>query len=413
MDRRHMLGRLVCSTSAVWLNGSRLLCGADERRMSVALAYLRSIMPTPERVAQFTETMSAEESRRRSNGWTYHESLGWVHCSAVHSNGVDGSRTFYDYEIDGARQAIHSANSSCRIHCYGDSFTHCDQVSDGETWEEYLAAHLQEPIRNYGVGGYSVYQAYRRILEVEEQHSAEYIVLNIYDDDHYRNLDAWRSIRVGANSQCGFTLPHLRVNVEQDQCEERENSLNTRESVRQLLDEDFVYQTFADDPILNLTLANRAGDFSRESISSLSQIFGVPETKLNAEHPEAQIRQLHTEAALFATRKIVGWTEEFIKKQNKKLLLILTFGEGNMASALAGHTRFDSSFTDWLRDKPYPVIDMRDAFQAAYQESNTDMSTFLKRYYNGHHTPAGNFFFAWSLKDHIIDWLNPKPNPYR
>ena len=29
-------------------------------------------------------------------------------------------------------------------------------MNDGETWQEYLAAHLREPIRNYGVGGYSV-----------------------------------------------------------------------------------------------------------------------------------------------------------------------------------------------------------------------------------------------------------------
>ena len=52
----------------------------------------------------------------------------------------------------------------CRMNTYGDSFTQCHQVSDGETWQEYLAAHLGEPVRNFGVGGYGVYQAYRRML---------------------------------------------------------------------------------------------------------------------------------------------------------------------------------------------------------------------------------------------------------
>ena len=32
---------------------------------------------------------------------------------------------------------------------------------------------------------------------------------------------------------------------------------------------------------------------------------------------------------------------------------------------------------------------------------------------NGHHTPAGNFFTAWTLKDRIAKWLNPAPLPYR
>jgi len=34
----------------------------------------------------------------------------------------------------------------------GDSFTHCDQVSDGETWQEFLASHIREPVKNFGVG---------------------------------------------------------------------------------------------------------------------------------------------------------------------------------------------------------------------------------------------------------------------
>ena len=109
---------------------------------SSAKEYLRSIRPSRERVRQFTDVMTPEESRRRSNGWTYDSELGWVHCSAVHPNGVDKSKTFYHYESDGARKAIHAADRPDRIRAYGDSFTHCDQVSDGETWQEYLAAHL-------------------------------------------------------------------------------------------------------------------------------------------------------------------------------------------------------------------------------------------------------------------------------
>ena len=49
----------------------------------------------------------------------------------------------------------------------GDSFTHCDQVSDGETWQEFLASHIREPVKNFGVGGYSVFQAVKRMERVQ------------------------------------------------------------------------------------------------------------------------------------------------------------------------------------------------------------------------------------------------------
>ena len=68
---------------------------------------------------------------------------------------------------------------------------------------------------------------------------------------------------------------------------------------------------------------------------------------------------------------------------------------------------------DWLRRKPYPVIDMRDAFRAAFRESKLGVSAFLKPYYNGHHSPAGNYFTARELKGRLVGLLDPKPLPYR
>ena len=44
-----------------------------------------------------------------------------------------------------------------------------------------MAATLGEPVRNFGVGGFSVYQAYRRMLREEEVVPAEHIVFNIFD----------------------------------------------------------------------------------------------------------------------------------------------------------------------------------------------------------------------------------------
>ena len=41
------------------------------------------------------------------------------------------------------------------------------------------------------------------------------------------------------------------------------------------------------------------------------------------------------------------------------------------------------------------------------------LDDYMRRYFNGHYNPAGNHFFAYSLKGNIVDWLEPKPMPYR
>ena len=52
-----------------------------------------------------------------------------------------------------------------------------------------LAGHLGEPIRNFGMGGFGVYQAYRRMIREEQTASSvEYLIFYIWGDDHVRSL---------------------------------------------------------------------------------------------------------------------------------------------------------------------------------------------------------------------------------
>lgn len=426
--------RMETINSQMPRNGSaRQYMYTPEAGITVADAkkYLRSVMPTSEEAKNFLSGKQGPDNISYNDGWVYDPHLGWVVCDSVRPRfgerykgvylpyGTGGSRTFYHYEADGARKVINFADKPCRIHTYGNSFTHCDQVNDGETWQEYLAAHIQEPIRNYGVGGYGVYQAYMRMLKVEQQSPAKYIILNIYDDDHYRNLDAWRSIRwwytePGARWACGYTLPHLKVNIRQNHCEQIENLLSTPDDVYKLCDESFVWQTFRDDPILRVVMALRGGDKACSKLAEpIAESFGAPIETVTEANAAEQIRRIHTEAALFATKNIITWTEQFVQQNDRKLMIILSFSQGRVAADLRGEPRFDQGLVNWLKNKPYPVIDMRDLFRADYKQYNLDVGAYLKRYYIGHHSPAGNFFTAWAIKDEVVEWLEPPPLPYR
>jgi hypothetical protein len=386
---------------------------ADEP-VSPVRKRLQTITLTKTHVEQFLRGKQGPEQLSQNAGWTFDPDLGWVLSNSVRTDGVDGSKTFYHYDTDGARKVVNFPDYPCRIHTFGDSFTHGDQVSDGETWQEYIAAHLQEPVRNYGIGGYSVYQAYRRMLKVEEQHPVKCVILNIYDDDHYRNLDSLRSIRFGRRIPDGVPLPYLRVDVAKKRCEEVPTLFRKPDDVYRLADEEFVYQTFKDDPVLRLTLAaaDKEG-LNRQVVETIAASFGVPKESLTEADLVRQIEKIHTTAALFATRNVLTWVEQFIAKTGKQLLLVLSFNRRNMQDALEGKPRFDQDFTDWLKDKPYPVIDMRTVFQRDFAQFKVDAPTYLRRYYNGHHSPAGNFFTAWALKDPLVKLLDPAPLPYR
>ena len=414
MQRREFLGKTVGTSLALLsLDGvsSAQEAGFEQR----ARKYLRTILPSRRRIEDFITGEYGPRDKRPGEVFKYDPELGWVNCKAIGSTGVDGTKVFYNYESDDARKIVNFSDRPCRIRTYGDSFTHCSQANNNETWEEYLAAHIQEPVRNYGVGGYSVYQAYIRMLKVEKQTPGGYIILNIWDDDHYRNLDAWRSIRFGYGSRCGFTLPHLRVDVARGICEQRENVSKTPKHLHRLSDEAYVWRTFKDDPILKMVMAARQGgkNISDELINPVAVTFGIPEEKIADTALARRIRKIHTEAALFASQNVVTWAEEFAAETGKKLMVMLSFGRGNVAKHLNGEPRFDQGFVEWLKGRSCPVVDMLDAFAADYRKYKLDVNDYLTPLYNGHHTPRGNFFTAWAIKDAVVKWLNPKPLPYR
>ncbi len=248
---------------------------------------------------------------------------------------------------------------------------------------------------------------------VEETHPAEHIVLNIYDDDHYRNLDSWRNIRLPTARE--GPLPHVRVNVENDELVEVDNLCRTPEDIRKLRDLDWVLKTFGDDPGLPIAVLREAGGpIPAQAVSDVAAAFGLPYSAGGrAMVGQDELRRVHTRAALFSTIKILGMVERYIAETGKKLFVILSYSAGGVRSRLVGEDRFDQALVDYLKTREYPWVDLREAHLAEFKTFDLDADAYLKRYYIGHYAPAGNFFCAWALKNKLVEWLDPKPKAYR
>jgi hypothetical protein len=349
----------------------------------------------------------------------YSSEYGWLLRPGLVPEGVDKSLCVYTFGPLDERITINYRDRPVRINTYGNSYTQCHQVSDGETWQEALAAHLQEPLRNFGVGGWSMYQAYLRMLNEEKRAPAEFIIFNIYEDDHFRNLDSWRNIR--ARKHVRFiepTLPHVVVNAEEGRFEERPNRCPTPESFYHLTDLDWVERQFRDDFALKIMLAHANApsanpEHSYADFSKLATTHGIVTRVDTGAALSATAEALHCRAAHFSSQKIVEKIEAFARQTNKRVLYVLSGPARNIARWVTEGVRRDQPFVDFMRTRRLPHVDLLEAHVQDFASYKGELKDYLAQHFIGHYNPRGNFFCAEAIKPRLIEMLEPKPIPYR
>ena len=349
----------------------------------------------------------------------YNPELGWLLNNASFKDGIDDSISTYTYVgDDGERIMSNYSNKPCRINTYGNSFTQCHQVSDHETWQEVLAAHLQEPVRNFGIGGWSVYQAYLRMLKEEKRNPAEYIIFNIYDDDHKRNLDSWRNIRVRKHPQhIEAPLPHLKVNLKNKELIECQNPCPTIESLYKLCDLQETFELFKDDFVLQIMVAHRNSKVKNADnpYSEMTEFFkthGIKTEIDSAATLAEESEKIHLKAALFSTLWILEKIEKFGLENNKKILYVLSYPGRTITRYIKDGKRFDSDLITYFKEKNLPFIDLLELHAQDFQKYNLSVKDYLNRYFIGHYNPLGNHFCAFAIKDKLVKMLDPKPFSY-
>jgi hypothetical protein len=360
------------------------------------------------------------------NTWAQFDSeLGYILGHHMPRDGIDRSLTISTAQPNGQRTSFMYVNRPCRINTYGNSFTQCHQVSDGETWQEYLAAHLGEPIRNFGMGGYGVYQAYRRMVREEKrEHAAEYVVLYIWGDDHIRSLLRCRhaSFYKHWNHHNGRMFhnnfwAHLEMDLETGRWLEKENLLPTREALYKMTDADWMYENLKDDLALRMFVFVHGyiGDIDMTTVGKLAERLGLPPagSSSRVEDLRGYVRRVLDKYSLATTRYVLTKANEFARTHGKKLLVVL-FDPGRVLPQLvAERGRYDQEIVDFLKANGYRYFDMNVVHVEDFKCFRLSYEQYRRRYFIGHYNPSGNHFFAFAIKDTVVDWLDPKPITYR
>jgi hypothetical protein len=367
------------------------------------------------------QTLDAFLSPEKPSWAKFDPELGYLLKNSIYKDGMDGSFTFTSFEKYGARKMVNYAGKTCRMNTYGDSFTQCHQVSDGETWQEILGAHFGEPIRNYGIGGYGFYQAYRRMLREEATpYKAEYIILNLYDDDHIRSITPYRYARWGIS---GWTLApymfhgnpwvYLDMDLNTGKIFECDHSFKTPQSLYNLCNPEFVYETFKNSLELNLLIAENHGYSDKlKEFKMLAEILKVPVDFSSPELTKKSAETLHWTFGFRASEYILEKSFEFAKRNKKKILLLLSFCSENIARGCSGLPRFDQPFIDYLKRNNVLNVDAVEEHTKDFAQCKLTPEEYVNKYFIGHYNPVGNHFFAYAIKDTIVSWLEPKPLAY-
>ena len=122
-----------------------------------------------------------------------------------------------------------------------------------------------------------------------------------------------------------------------------------------------------------------------------------------------------------ASSEIIDWkhpevlkkAKEFCLKTGKNLLLIHFDPYGVFRPMVRGETRYDQEVIDFIERNEFRFFDMNVVHLKDYQKFNIGLDAYMDRYFIGHYNPSGNHFFAYSLKDTIVNWLDPKPITYQ
>jgi hypothetical protein len=339
-------------------------------------------------------------------------------------DGIDQSSTISTAQSNGMRTAQVYVGRPCRINTYGDSFTQCHQVSDAETWQEYLAGHLGEPIRNFGMGGFGVYQAYRRMVREEQtDHGAPYIIFYIWGDDHIRSLLRCRHAAIypwwnddGGRAFHNNFWANIEMNLATAHLEEHENLLPTRESVYRMTDPDWMVQALKDDLALNMLLyaQGQVTDLDMAQVQRLAACLGQNVPGLDSPRPARPvIAQLLDSYSLSATKLILTKAKEFADRNGKKFMVVLFDPARVMSALVQGKERYDQGIVDFLRERQVRFFDMNPVHVEDFKQFRIPFGDYAKRYFIGHYSPAGNHFFAYSIKNTVVEWLEPKPITYQ
>jgi hypothetical protein len=180
-----------------------------------------------------------------------------------------------------------------------------------------------------------------------------------------------------------------------------------------MTDPDWMYEALADDLALKMYLYknNQIRDIDVGRLRALSKHLKCP-VDLADDNLRSSVATLLDKYSFAVTKYILNKAREFTSANDKKLMVVIFDPYRVTRQLLSGGTRFDEEIAEFLNENDFNYIDMNIEHVEDFKSFNLSVNDYFKRYFIGHYSPAGNHFFAYSIKGRIVDWLATKPITY-
>jgi len=123
------------------------------------------------------------------------------------------------------------------IATFGNSYTHCDDVKNKETWQEHLSLMVGRDVYNFGTGGYGTDQAYLKFLDTYQDVKAPVIILALVLENINRTVSVYRPFY---EQDTGLRITKPRFVVRNDRLVLLENPIKDKSEIEYLSDPGFV-----------------------------------------------------------------------------------------------------------------------------------------------------------------------------
>jgi hypothetical protein len=283
---------------------------------------------------------------------------------------------------------------------FGDSFTHCDEVKDDQTWEEFLSNILHADVFNFGGGGYGTDQAYLRFQAEYSKAKTPLVALGLITENINRIVNVYRPFYF---ERTGDLLSKPRFILKDGERVLLDNPLKNAAETIKLTDQQFVRSMGENDwwfnrdnlpvfgfPYSNILFHKRfwLEAFYRKSGREIDDIDPRPWEDLWKYAPARDLMFSILDSFILEARKL-----------GAKPLIVLMPRRFEVIQKVRGHSPDDAAILmEFCKTRGYPCFNGVEAL-ASQAASENDVNG----YFRGHLSPQGNMLVAKALYGFLLE----------